>query len=111
MKKNKSFRDGIEFAFHRAGEVVGSLHDQLEDARERALAVPDPIRSSSTGCRINALPHPARWIFEQVLDAMQDADEMGGPEGQEYIDFMYAIIEEATERAQRALAQGKEQQP
>lgn len=105
VTRNKSFRDGVEFAFHRAERVISSLRDQLEDAREHALAIPEPIRSASTRCRINALAHPARWIFEEVLDAMQDADEMGGPEGQEYIDLMNAVVEEASDRARTARTQ------
>ncbi len=41
---------------------------------------------------------PFGWIFKNVLDAMQDAEELGGPEGQDYIDFMEAIIAEARRR-------------
>ncbi len=48
--------------------------------------------------RINRLPIPARCIYEQVLKAMQNAEEIGGPEGQHYVDLMDAIIEEAVER-------------
>jgi len=33
-----------------------------------------------------------------VLDAMQNAEEMGGPEGDHYVALMDTIIEEATER-------------
>jgi len=48
--------------------------------------------------RINRLPFPARWIFEEVLEAMQNAEELGGPEGDHYLALMDAIIEEAQER-------------
>ena len=41
---------------------------------------------------------PFGWIFRNVLDAMQDAEELGGPEGQDYIDFMEAVIAEARRR-------------
>lgn len=39
-----------------------------------------------------------RQFFIPVLDAMQSAEEMGGPEGLEYIALMDAIIAQATER-------------
>lgn len=48
--------------------------------------------------RIRRLPFVSRWIFEHVLVAMQSAEEMGGPEGHEYVALMEAIIQEATER-------------
>jgi hypothetical protein len=111
MTQNKSFRNGVDFAFRRISHVVDQLGNQLQDARERALSIPDRVYSGSTRRRIDALPHPGKWIFEEVLDAMQDADEMGGTEGQAYIDLMNAIIEEAIERAQTAQAQAKEEQP
>lgn len=48
--------------------------------------------------RLQRLPLPTRWVFERVLDAMQDAEELGGPEGDHYVALMVAIVEEATER-------------
>lgn len=48
--------------------------------------------------RIQRLPFAARWVFEHVLDAMQNAEELGGPEGDHYVALMDAIIEEAAER-------------
>jgi hypothetical protein len=48
--------------------------------------------------RINRLPTVSRWIFKQVLDAMQDAEEFQGPEGDQYVALMNAIIEEARDR-------------
>jgi hypothetical protein len=47
---------------------------------------------------IERLPSSARWIFEYVLEAMQNAEELGGPEGEDYLALMNAIIEEATRR-------------
>ena len=40
----------------------------------------------------------AQVIYNQVLNAMQDADEMGGVEGNEYLELMIAIRDEATKR-------------
>lgn len=40
----------------------------------------------------------ARVIFNQVLSAMQDAEEIGGVEGDEYLKLMTAIRDEAMKR-------------
>lgn len=44
------------------------------------------------------LTFPGQTIFKEVLAAMQDAEEMGGPEKSEYMDLMVAIIREASDR-------------
>lgn len=41
-------------------------------------------------------------IYETVLNALQEAEELGGPELQEYIDLMEKISAEAAERAYNA---------
>jgi hypothetical protein len=41
---------------------------------------------------------PHGCIFKNVVDAMQDAEEIGGQEGQDYIAFLEAIIAEAHRR-------------
>jgi hypothetical protein len=56
------------------------------------------VYQPSVARRIQRLPLSARWVFEQVLDAMQNAEELGGPEGEHYAALMDAIIEEAAER-------------
>lgn len=56
------------------------------------------VYPSCTTERIRRLPFASRWIFELVLDAMQNAEELGGPEGDQYVALMEAIIQEATER-------------
>lgn len=38
-------------------------------------------------------------IFDAVMQALQNADEIGGPEGAEYVDLMRRIATEATRRA------------
>ena len=47
-------------------------------------------------------------IFGNVLASMQDAEELGSPEGAEYIALMERIAAEAQQRAAnaRAAAQG-----
>ena len=40
----------------------------------------------------------ARVIYNQVLSAMQDAEEIGGVEGDEYLELMLAIKQEAIKR-------------
>ena len=37
-------------------------------------------------------------VYKNVLEAMQDAEELGGVEGQDYLDLMQEIIDEATKR-------------
>lgn len=44
-------------------------------------------------------------IKERIFDAMQEADEIGGPEGLDYIDLMIAISKEALQRAQNCIDQ------
>lgn len=41
----------------------------------------------------------AQGIFDSVKLAMQEAEELGGPEGAEYVDLMLAIALEASDRA------------
>lgn len=98
MSTRKSFRDGVDYAFDRVSQVMNQLTTQLQEARERALDLPEPVRPKILQERINALPFAARRIYEQVLDTMQDAEEIGGPEGEEYVALMQAIIDEASER-------------
>lgn len=43
-------------------------------------------------------------IYTKVLAAMQDAEEMGGPEGHEYLGLMQDIAAEATRRRETYLA-------
>jgi len=45
-------------------------------------------------------------FLNPVLAAMQNAEEMGGPEGTEYIDLMSAIATEAITRLQNAATVG-----
>ena len=40
----------------------------------------------------------AHSIFKNVLRAMQDAEEIGGPEGHDYHNLMGAIMAEAKQR-------------
>lgn len=44
----------------------------------------------------------ADQIFQAVLDAMQPAEDIGGPSVPDYIELMQRIATEATERARNA---------
>jgi hypothetical protein len=44
----------------------------------------------------------AQSIYRRTLEAMQDAEEIGGPEGQDYVDLMHRIAQEALTRAKTA---------
>lgn len=60
----------------------------------------EPVFTPSQLQRLNQLRGPAKWIYEDVLNSMQNAEEMGGPEGAEYVALMEAIIQEAVERCE-----------
>lgn len=49
-------------------------------------------------------PKTAGGILEGVIEAMQWADEIGGPEGADYIAMMERIAAEATQRAEKCRA-------
>lgn len=44
------------------------------------------------------LCHKGQRIFRDVLEAMQNAEELGGPEGDNYVALMKCIAAEAIER-------------
>lgn len=56
--------------------------------------------SYCTQVRARELTFSARFVFDEVLAAMQDAEELGGPTGEAYLDLMQAIIDEASMRRQ-----------
>ncbi|MCC6228543.1 MAG: hypothetical protein IT432_04875 [Phycisphaerales bacterium] len=58
----------------------------------------EPAYTPSQRHRLHQLCGPAKWIFEEVLNSMQHAEALGGPEGSEYVALMEAIIQEAAER-------------
>lgn len=49
-----------------------------------------------------ALSPVAQGIYDSVMMAMQEAEEMGGPEGAEYVALMQAIRNDASERIHNA---------
>lgn len=48
--------------------------------------------------KFNKLSDRAKQIYGNVEDAMQDAEEMEGVSGQDYLNLMQEIIDEATKR-------------
>ena len=44
------------------------------------------------------MKYGAQIIYNQVITAMQDAEEIGGVEGDEYLNLMLAIRDEAMKR-------------
>ena len=61
-------------------------------------AVYEPVYTPSQRARLARLSSTAREVFTEVLGAIQQAEEIGGPEGQDYLCLMEAVMEEATER-------------
>lgn len=58
----------------------------------------EPAYTPSQCRSLRRLHGPARAIFEQVLDSMENAEELLSPEGSDYVALMEAIILEAAER-------------
>src|SRR5262249_42504763 len=70
----------------------------LEAAQDRRRAWGEELLGQAQNAGASELAYPGRRIFEQVLAAMQDAEEIGGPEQSDYMDLMVAILNEASER-------------
>ena len=51
----------------------------------------------------------ARQIYESVLNEMQEAEEIEGVEGQDYINLMASIAQEASKRIENFLSWHNEQ--
>ncbi len=86
--------------------AVWSIEQALEAAFQAGLAAAEDRRRAwgeellgqAQNAEASELAYPGRGIFAQVLTAMQDAEEIGGPEKSDYLDLMVAIIHEASER-------------
>jgi hypothetical protein len=86
--------------------AVWSIEQALEAAFQAGLAAAEDRRRAwgegllglARNAEASELAYPGRMIFVQVLVAMQDAEEIGGPEKSDYLDLMVAIIREASER-------------
>ena len=51
----------------------------------------------------------ARQIYESVINEMQEAEEIEGVEGQDYINLMASIAQEASKRIENFLSWHNEQ--
>jgi hypothetical protein len=51
----------------------------------------------------------ARQIYESVLNEMQEAEEIEGVEGQDYLNLMASIAQEASKRIENFLSWHNEQ--
>jgi len=93
--------------------AVWSIEQALEAAFQAGLATAedrrrvwgDELLGQAQNAEASELAYPGRMIFAQVLAAMQDAEEIGGPEKSDYLDLMVAIIREASERISYYAAQ------
>jgi hypothetical protein len=83
-----SIEQALEAAFQAGSEA----------AEDRRAAWGEELFGRTQDAKTLELAYPGRRIFEQVLAAMQDAEEIGGPEKSDYMDLMVAIICEASER-------------
>jgi len=71
-----------------------------------AAVAPQPVRAAIAGATIRqpALTLVAGDIYNDVLVAMQGAEELGGPTGEDYVTLMRAISAEALARVANATA-------
>ena len=69
-----------------------------DSAEDRRRAWGEELFRLAQNAEALELAYPGRSIFGQVLAAMQDAEEIGGPEKSDYLDLMVAIINEASQR-------------
>ena len=70
----------------------------LDAAEDRRRSLGEERLSYARNAEASKLAYSGRHIFMLVLAAMQDAEELGGPEESDYMDLMVAIIREASER-------------
>lgn len=70
----------------------------FDTAEDRRRALGEELLSYARNAEASKLTYSGRRIFMLVLAAMQDAEELGGPEESDYMDLMVAIIREASER-------------
>lgn len=82
--------------------VIGAEWIEREDRDDRDGYEFDSVHGRAGSKLENAY---FKSIKERILNAMQEADEMGGPEGLDYIDLMTAISKEALQRAQNCIDQ------
>jgi hypothetical protein len=69
-----------------------------DTAEERRMAWKEQLLQQAQNPDGAELTYPGQAIFKEVLAAMQDAEEIGGPEKCDYMDLMVAIIREASQR-------------
>lgn len=70
----------------------------LATAEDRHRTWGEELIGQAQNAEVSELAYLGRRIFAQVLAAMQDAEEIGGPEQSDYMDLMVAIIREASQR-------------
>lgn len=78
--------------------LAAAFRAGLDAAEERRRARGEELFGYARNSAASELTYPSRHTFMQVLAAMQDAEELGGPEEADYMDLMVAIIREASER-------------
>jgi hypothetical protein len=90
------FHDLAVWSIEQALEATFQAGLDAAEARRRAWG--EELLGQAHKAEALELAYPCRRIFAQVLAAMQDAEEIGGPEKSDYMDLMAAIIREASER-------------
>ncbi|HZU37070.1 MAG TPA: hypothetical protein VFA18_14210 [Gemmataceae bacterium] len=78
--------------------LAAAFQAGLDAAEDRRQVWGEELLRLAQNAEALELAYPSRRIFAQVLAAMQDAEEIGGPERSDYMGLMVAIIREASER-------------
>ena len=90
------FHDLAAWSIEQALEAA--FQAGYDAAEEQRAAWKEQLLQQMQNSNGAELTYSGQAIFKEVLAAMQDAEEMGGPEKSDYMDLMVAIIREASER-------------
>lgn len=88
-------RSSLPLAFGEDLTAMENPVDILDIREEAAIYSPSP---NLEGTNHKGAFWAGSMIFDEVRNAMQNAEELGGPEGLNYIALMNAIIAEASGR-------------
>ena len=80
-----------------ADDVIAAWHDATAATSDyEHVEISDDVAVEGVDTPV---PSPSGDVFGDVMAAMQNAEEAGGPEGTDYIELMRKIADEATRRA------------
>lgn len=110
VQADPAYDDKAEIDPEKAGDTLVRIWKMCEESNDSNTTLAEISRilaaldSAPTGLRGALGATQGRGegsgdVFDDVIAAIQNAEEAGGPEGKEYIDLMERIAAEATKRA------------